>query len=787
MTTEELNIKITADTSAATSNIGKAEKSVNDLGKSSKGAADKIDKLDKSVTTTGGSLRTFGQEADTAGNRLQSLEGKANGLNFSGLKSTLVGLGLGKMLKDSITNAMDAVESESLFETSLGGLSSQARSWSEKLSSDLGLDGYALRKNVGMLYTMTSSMGLGTQTAYEMSTSLTQLAEDMASFYNLSSEEAFGKLKSGLTGEAEPLKALGILVDENTVKQYAYKNGIAEVGSELTQQQKVLARYQAILGQTATAQGDLARTADSPANQLRRTMNELQQASIEVGTALMPLVQVALPIVRSVISDIAPLIKDVAGGVSFLGGALKIMENPAMKAIAYAVAAVGIVKKLNMALGGPTSKLILLLTLLSAFVGSVSSADEEGIASIAPEMDNASASTDKATDSANDFAKGLGEVEKAAARLASFDKITKLNGGSSGTLASKFVNSDDLNTFSEYAKKLESYYDNIQKITEDNYGFNPVASFDWDTFKKDLEETTADIKNAFFGSGEEQYEALKKLNEKIKNIFGPEFTEFWNGVGNDIYNVFNGSAEESYNALVSLNEKMKKIPFWDSISPFFQKLGGGLFDLTNGFNQLGQGNTDGALASFGKFMEAVSPLMGDKKEVVENSGKALSTYFTAKENGDTATLSVLEGQYWGTWQSGLKAINDWTVNEFFKNNPLLDDFGGAAEGWSDFFQEVGRKTQQAGGSVFGGVAANIAPSLNMPQFSSPNIGMEALRNVRSNEGVPLDATAIYKALSAAGTPTSVIKIQTDVNLDGEKIGEAVYDYDSKKSAATNGR
>ena len=131
MTTEELNIKITADTSGATSNIGKAEKSVNELGKSSKGAADKIDKLDKSVTTTGGSLRTFGQEADTAGNRLQSLEGKANGLNFSGLKSTLVGLGLGKMLKDSITNAMDAVESESLFETSLGGLSSQARSWSE--------------------------------------------------------------------------------------------------------------------------------------------------------------------------------------------------------------------------------------------------------------------------------------------------------------------------------------------------------------------------------------------------------------------------------------------------------------------------------------------------------------------------------------------------------------------------------------------------------------------------------------------------------------------------------
>ena len=772
MTTEELNIKITADTSGATSNIGKAEKSVNELGKSSKGAADKIDKLDKSVTTTGGSLRTFGQEADTAGNRLQNLEGKANGLNFSGLKSTLVGLGLGKMLKDSITNAMDAVESESLFEASLGGLSSQARSWSEKLSSDLGLDGYALRKNVGMLYTMTSSMGLGTQTAYEMSTSLTQLAEDMASFYNLSSEEAFAKLKSGLTGEAEPLKALGILVDENTVKQYAYKTGIAEVGSELTQQQKVLARYQAILGQTSNAQGDLARTADSPANQLRRTMNELQQASIEVGTALMPLVQVVLPIVRSVISDIAPLIKDVAGGIGAVSGVLKLLENPAIKAIAYTGAAIGVVRKLNMVLGAPTSKLMLILTLLSAFIGSVTSAKNENIADIAPDMDSTAAATSNAADSANDFAEGLGEVEKAASRLASFDKITKLSGSSSGTLASKLVSSNDLKTISDYNSELETYSNSLQKISGD--GLGSLFSFDWDSLKRDIETVTSDIFTAIFGSGDAQYESLKRLNENVKELFGSEFTEFWNGVGNDIYDAFNGSADKSYEALLSLNDKLKAIPFWESISPFFQKLGEGLYDITHGVELMAQGDRNGAMISFGK---ALSIVDGE-------TGSEMIDYYSAKADGDNDKANLLEDKYLKEQQNGLKGLNDWVIDTI-KNDPLLDTFGGVAEGWSDFWQGIGRWNHQQSLDV----SAGLVMDSTMGGMSSIvlNAGRSALRATKENEGIPLDRESLYRVASIVGPQQPVIKIQTDVNLDGEKIGEAVYDYDSKKSAATNGR
>lgn len=213
----------------------------------------------------------------------------ANTLNsFKSLAAGIGALGIGKFIKDSITAGMDAIESDSLFETSLGKYADNARKWSEELGNSLGLNAVNTRKSVGTLTTMTKSMGIGEEKAIDMSKSLTLLAGDMASFYNISENEAFTKITAGITGETEPLKRLGILVDEATVKQAAYQKGIAELGTELTQQQKVLARYAAIMEQTSTAQGDLARTIDSPANQLRLLQNELLKTKQEIGAALMP-------------------------------------------------------------------------------------------------------------------------------------------------------------------------------------------------------------------------------------------------------------------------------------------------------------------------------------------------------------------------------------------------------------------------------------------------------------------------------------------------------------------
>jgi hypothetical protein len=110
----------------------------------------------------------------------------------------------------------------------------------------------------------------------------------MASFYNLRPEEAFRKLQSGISGEIEPLKRLGVLVNENTIKTWALTNGMIKQGETMTEQQKVWARFRVILEQTETAQGDMLRTANSLTNLLRRFRSSAEELGIVVGSALLP-------------------------------------------------------------------------------------------------------------------------------------------------------------------------------------------------------------------------------------------------------------------------------------------------------------------------------------------------------------------------------------------------------------------------------------------------------------------------------------------------------------------
>ena len=257
-----------------------------------------IDELQVLITANTTELRKEINKANTSISSLQKGASKSGAgvlSAFKMLKGGIVALGIGKVIKDSIQSGMDAIESDSLFETSLGASADAVRSWSDEVSNALGLNAVALRKNTGVIYNMTSSMGVAGDSALTMSKGISLLSEDMASFYNLDSAEAFNKLRAGLTGETEPLKALGILVDENTVKQVAYSEGIAENGAELTQQQKVMARYVAILKQTGNAQGDLARTINSPSNQLRQLKQQVTQLGLAFSNFLMPIVSAVLP------------------------------------------------------------------------------------------------------------------------------------------------------------------------------------------------------------------------------------------------------------------------------------------------------------------------------------------------------------------------------------------------------------------------------------------------------------------------------------------------------------
>lgn len=197
----------------------------------------------------------------------------------------LAGIGIA-----SVKMAMDVEEAENLFEVSMGSMADSTRRWSEEVADSLKVTAFGIRRMVSTFNVMLDSMGLAPEKAAAMSQSLTKLTYDMASFYNLRPEEAFQKLQAGISGEAEPLKRLGILINETTVKQYAMNKGMIKGGETLSEVGKVVARYGAIMEQTQKAQGDMERTMGSTTNVLRSLWDLVKGLAITLGQALLPMV-----------------------------------------------------------------------------------------------------------------------------------------------------------------------------------------------------------------------------------------------------------------------------------------------------------------------------------------------------------------------------------------------------------------------------------------------------------------------------------------------------------------
>lgn len=268
-----------------------------------------------------GQLRDAGDEADHASSRASQALGRwGNALKGLGIAATTVAVGgIALLGKKAIEMGMDAVESENLFTVSMGNMANAAREWSQTTSKALGLNEFELRKNIGVIFQMTSSMGLGKDSAFEMATGISQLANDMASFFNLDPADAFAKLQAGITGEAEPLKRLGILVDETTAKMTAMRHGIIKQGEQMSQTQKVQARWLAITEQTKNAQGDLARTLDSPANKMRILQTRVEELTTKIGIALLPVFEHLLGIAETMIGALSGM----SSGFGDVGGTTK--------------------------------------------------------------------------------------------------------------------------------------------------------------------------------------------------------------------------------------------------------------------------------------------------------------------------------------------------------------------------------------------------------------------------------------------------------------------------------
>lgn len=224
------------------------------------------------------------------------------------------------------------IENINLADTSLGQYAATAHEYADAVQAALGINSGEFLKNQGTFMTMAQGMGVAANNAYTMSKGLTQLSYDLASFFNISNDEAFEKVRSGLAGEIEPLRALGYDLTNARLQQEAYNMGLNEQVSKMTQAEKAMLRYKAIMSQVSWAHGDLAKTAASPANQIRILKSQMQTAAQAIGNVFLPMLQAIIPVAVAVVKAVATLanlLAKVTGGTAIAnmgfgdGGAYK--------------------------------------------------------------------------------------------------------------------------------------------------------------------------------------------------------------------------------------------------------------------------------------------------------------------------------------------------------------------------------------------------------------------------------------------------------------------------------
>lgn len=230
----------------------------------------------------------------------------ARGLKV-GLAGAIAGIGAFSVFsKKCIDLGSDLAEVQNVVDVTFGSMSGAVDKWAKDAATSFGLSETMAKRYVGTFGSMAEAFGFSEQEAYDMSTALTGLAGDVASFYNISQDAAYTKLKSVFSGETEALKDLGIVMTQANLDQYALANGFGKTTSAMTEAEKVSLRYAFIQDQLANATGDFARTSDSWANQTRILNLQIESLMANIGQGL---IAVLTPAIRALNAFMAKLVQ----------------------------------------------------------------------------------------------------------------------------------------------------------------------------------------------------------------------------------------------------------------------------------------------------------------------------------------------------------------------------------------------------------------------------------------------------------------------------------------------
>jgi hypothetical protein len=238
--------------------------------------------------------------------------------SFNGLGSAVKKIGLliggafavGKLVqfgKECVELGSDLAEVQNVVDVTFTTMSDKVNEFAKNAMTSAGLSETMAKRYVGTFGAMSKSFGFSESQAYDMSTALTQLTGDVASFYNISQDLAYIKLKSVFTGETETLKDLGVVLTQSALDQYALANGYGKTTSAMTEQEKVALRLAFVQKQLSAASGDFIRTSDSWANQVRVMQLQLQSLKATVGQGLINIFTPVLKVINILLGKLATL------------------------------------------------------------------------------------------------------------------------------------------------------------------------------------------------------------------------------------------------------------------------------------------------------------------------------------------------------------------------------------------------------------------------------------------------------------------------------------------------
>ena len=238
--------------------------------------------------------------------------------SFNGLGSAVKKIGLliggafavGKLAqfgKECVELGSDLAEVQNVVDVTFTTMSDKVNEFAKNAMTSAGLSETMAKRYVGTFGAMSKSFGFSEAQAYDMSTALTQLTGDVASFYNISQDLAYIKLKSVFTGETETLKDLGVVLTQSALDQYALANGYGKTTSEMTEQEKVALRLAFVQKQLSAASGDFIRTSGSWANQVRVMQLQLQSLKATVGQGLINIFTPVLKVINTLLGKLATL------------------------------------------------------------------------------------------------------------------------------------------------------------------------------------------------------------------------------------------------------------------------------------------------------------------------------------------------------------------------------------------------------------------------------------------------------------------------------------------------